>query len=157
MSSSGPSNAAENEALIDDAKKAATWVAEKLDQSGYRSDFSLSSVWEVERFFDDHAEQGKPRPGGLLDEHPGQRLFAMAAYLGETWRRAGNGTWSAPDSTDIPPQLKDFEIAVVFPNGTRAWPGRSVIVRFQNRKDAGDLVVTTMTLSKQGAFKWGEN
>lgn len=157
MSSSGPSRAAENDALIEDAKTAATWVAERLAQSGYRSDFSLGSVWDIEQFFDDHADLGKPKEGGLLSEDYGSRLFALAAYLGETWRRAGNGTWSAPLSTDVPPYLKDFEIAIVFPNGTRAWPGRSVIVRFQNGKDAGDLVVTTMTLSKQGAFKWGEN
>ncbi|MEQ1612990.1 MAG: hypothetical protein ABL904_09585 [Hyphomicrobiaceae bacterium] len=139
--------------LIEDANGAALWVAGKLHDSGYKADFSLASIPHVERFLDENADLGKAKPRGLLAGDHGPRLFALAGYLGETWRRAGSGTWDAP-VTDAPPHLQDFELAILFPNGVRGWPGRAIVVRFFNGKEAGDLTVVTRALASQGAFKW---
>lgn len=143
-----PSDAQQPDSLVEDAQSAARWVADNLSQSGYRADFSLKSVWDIERFFDDHAENGKARPDGLLAEDTGARLFSLGAYLGEVWQRAGNGTWQAPE-TGVPEELRDFEFAIVFPNGVRGWPGRAVLKRFRDGKDDNDLVAYSVMLMKE--------
>jgi hypothetical protein len=47
---------------MEDAAKGAEWVAKALVISGYRADFSLDTLREVDRFFDEHAR----RSGALV-------------------------------------------------------------------------------------------
>src|SRR4029453_5425191 len=54
--------------IVEDVAGAAEWMARALRSSGYHADFSGSSLWEVERFFDDHAPNGQATPNGLLSE-----------------------------------------------------------------------------------------
>jgi hypothetical protein len=58
--------------LIEDAGRAADWVAMALSSSGYAADFSLDSLRELDRFFDEHSNAGQAVPGGLLSEQYGQ-------------------------------------------------------------------------------------
>lgn len=83
--------------VVADAKAAAEWIAEALSSSGYRADFSLESLREVDRFFDEHAPDGQPLPEGLLSSDVGERLFALGGYVGEVIRRACGGEWEGSD------------------------------------------------------------
>ena len=73
------------------------WISAALQSSGYAADFSPESITEIERFFEEHAEDGEPRPGGLLSEQLGPRLFALGSYCGEVLRRELGGTWLTDD------------------------------------------------------------
>src|SRR5580658_8435854 len=90
-------HAAESE-IVNDANAAAEWVANALSSSGYNADFSLDSLKEIDRFFDDQAPRGSPKPGGLLSQDLGARLFALGAYVGEVIRRQADGQWQGEDS-----------------------------------------------------------
>lgn len=62
--------------LKQDINAAKDWIVLALQSLGYRADFSLESLKEIERFFDE-----QNRPGGLLSENQGQRLFAIGHIL----------------------------------------------------------------------------
>jgi hypothetical protein len=51
----------------------------------------------VESFFEDHRENGRPTPGGLLHEDLGRHIFALGAYIGEVIRRYRGGYWTGDD------------------------------------------------------------
>jgi hypothetical protein len=109
-----------------DLPRAAGWIAEALTSSGYRADFSLASSKEVERFFSEHAnEDGGARPGGLLDEDLGQRLFGLGAYLGEVLIRNLGGEWVTDDSD---PE-GEINVAVRLRDGSLVWPVQRVMKR----------------------------
>ena len=77
--------------LSEDVERAAKWIANALTSSGYRADFSIESLRDIDRFFDNHCHDSEAVPGGLLEENLGQRVFAMGSYVGETIRRARGG------------------------------------------------------------------
>jgi hypothetical protein len=58
------------------------------------------------------------RPGGLLSQDLGSRLFAVGAYIGEVIPRERGGEWVADDNS---PQA-EINIAVRLPDGTTCWP-----------------------------------
>lgn len=118
--------------LLDDISAGAEWVAEALRSSGYRADFSPASLWEVERFFEEHTRSGEPRRGGLLAEDTGSRLFSLGAYVGEVIRRAVGGEWAA-DDTD--PQ-GELNVALTLLDGSTVWPVQRVVKRLQNSEDS---------------------
>ncbi|HLI22272.1 MAG TPA: hypothetical protein VKV32_14190 [Stellaceae bacterium] len=69
---------AEQPHIVSDALGASEWMAKALSSSGYKADFSLESLHEIDRFFDEQAPAGKARPRGLLSEQLGQRIFGLA-------------------------------------------------------------------------------
>ena len=73
-------------------------MAKALSSSGYKTDFTLDSLKEVDRFVDDQAPGGNPKPGGLLSGHLCARVFALGAYGGEVIRRQGEGQWRGDDN-----------------------------------------------------------
>ena len=82
-------------------------MAQSLAGWGYKADFSLDSLKEVDRFIDDEAPSGKPKPGSHLAQQFGANMFGLGAYLGETIRRLGEGQWEGNDRdawTDRLPQ-----------------------------------------------------
>src|SRR4051812_48571036 len=83
--------------LLEDPEASAARIAEALRSSGYTADFTPASLWSVDRFFDDHSQNGQPTRGGLLSDQLGQRIFAVGAYVGEVIRRNVGGTWNAHD------------------------------------------------------------
>jgi hypothetical protein len=87
--------------VVDDALRAAEWIAKAMTGSGYGLDFSVESLKEVDRFFDEQAPNGAPRPDGLLAKDLGSRLFAIAAYVGDSWAASGKATTATrrPKST----------------------------------------------------------
>jgi len=117
--------------LVDDIAVGAEWIAECLKSSGYRADFSLSSLRELDRFLDDATEKGAPRPGGLLAEDTGTRVFALGAYLGEVLRRAKGGEWRGDDND---PQ-GEVNVELRFAAKDVIWPVQRVLKRIQNGKE----------------------
>src|SRR5438105_2428181 len=84
--------------LITDARRMADHIAEALSQSGYKADFSLDSLREIDRFFDEHSRDGEAMPGGLLSEALGSRIFAIGSYVGECVIKHYGGTWQGDDA-----------------------------------------------------------
>jgi len=77
--------------ILNDALASAEQISMVLSQSGYRADFTLESLKQVDRFFEEQVTNGKPKPGGLLSQQLGARLFALGAYVGEVIRRHDGG------------------------------------------------------------------
>lgn len=114
--------------LVEDALRYTSWIAEALTSSGYRADFSIESLREIDRFFDENSQDGKAIPGGLLSEQLGQRVFALGCCTGEVIRRAWGGQWQGDDND---PE-GEINLALVFPNGATIWPVQRVMKRFKN-------------------------
>jgi hypothetical protein len=114
--------------VVEDAVKMAEMVATALMSSGYRADFSPESLWEIDRFFDEHARKGKPRRGGLLADQTGLRLFAIGGYTGEVIRRAVGGEWSGADEDSE----AEVNIALHLEDGSAIWPVQRAMKRLTN-------------------------
>lgn len=67
--------------LIEDAMRGAEWMALCLAESGYNPDFTLNSLRDLDKFIDEHSKDGKPKPGGLLSESVGIRLFGLGCWF----------------------------------------------------------------------------
>ena len=117
--------------LAADVQAAASWVADALGTSGYGADFSAASLWEVDRFFDDHAPDGRVLTGGLLSEQVGQRLFAIGGYVGEVIRRSLGGEWNGDD--DDPHGEVNVELRLL--DGSVVWPVQRALQRFSYGAD----------------------
>jgi hypothetical protein len=109
--------------LLEDIPSAAVAASQALKQSRCAADFSPASLWQVERFFEEHARGGKPR--GDLARDSGKRLFAVGCYVGEVIRRARGGEWQA-DAND---PRGEINIALRLPDGAVVWPVQRVMKR----------------------------
>lgn len=112
--------------LVEDAVVAAAWVAEALTSSGYRADFSPTSLGQVDRFLDEQSWNGSPKPGGLLATDTGGRLFALGAYVGEVLLRELGGSWRADEAA---PDSEEGLVAVLA-DGYVVWPVQRVMKRY---------------------------
>jgi len=119
--------------ITEDLHKSAAWISQALQSSGYRADFSPGSLWEIDRFFEEHGENGAAKPGGLLAQDLGARLFALGAYIGEVVRRHQGGRWVGNDSD---PEA-EINVELHLPDGTRCWPVQRVMKRFKNGAEDG--------------------
>ena len=111
--------------ILHDVSIAADWMARALSSSGYRADFSLESLREVDRFLEEQAPGGKPKQGGLSSKDFGNRLFSLGAYVGEVVRRQVGGQWEGDDSD---PEA-EINVAVRLPSGGMMWPVQRVMKR----------------------------
>jgi len=114
--------------IVDDVRSSAEDAAAALTGSGYRADFSPGSLWELERFFDEQAPGGQPRPGGLLVESLGAKIFGVGAYLGEVIRRGCGGEWRG-DDTDPDAEIN---VTLCLADQSLIWPIQRVMKRYRN-------------------------
>jgi hypothetical protein len=119
--------------IVSDALVSAEWISRALSQSGYKADFSLESLRQVDRFFEEQVANGQPKPGGLLSQQLGARLFAIGAYVGEVIRRQNGGEWQGDDKD---PQA-EINIAVRLKTGAILWPVQRVMKRLKNGAEDG--------------------
>jgi hypothetical protein len=119
--------------IVDDVKSSADWISKALEASGYKADFSPSSLWEIDRFFDEHCKNGEALPGGLLSESLGSRIFALGAYIGEVIQRTRGGSWKGNDSD---PEV-EMNVELVLTDGTVCWPVQRAMKRFKNGPEDG--------------------
>ncbi len=109
--------------LEQDIHRSAEWIVSALNQSGYKADYSLESMKEIDRFFDEQSGEG-----GIISRNRGQILFALGSYVGETVIRLYGGEWVTNDND---PQ-GEINIAVKLANGTVMWPVVKCMKRYQN-------------------------
>lgn len=114
--------------LLEDIDSSREWIVNALQYSGYSADYTPESLAEVDRFIDDHSLNGSVRPGGLLADGLGQKLFALGAYVGETVRRQHGGTWKADESD----HRGEINVELHLPGGGVIWPVQRVIKRFKD-------------------------
>lgn len=117
--------------IVEDVQAAAQWIGVALNASGYKADFSPSSLEEIDRFLDEHSYFGKVIPGGLLSQDLGARLFALGSYVGETIRRQVGGEWRGND--DDPEAEINVELRT--PGDIVCWPMQRVMKRFLHGPD----------------------
>ncbi len=116
--------------LLNDIAKYSDWVSNALTQSGYNADFSPTSLWEIDRFFDEHTRNGKALPNGLLAQDLGSRMFAVGSYIGEVIRKNQGGKWKTND--DDPKGEINVQLEV---NGGTCWPVRRAMKRLKNGQE----------------------
>jgi hypothetical protein len=119
--------------IVSDALASAEQISRALSQSGYKADFSLESLKQVDRFFEEQVVNGQPKPGGLLSQELGARLFAIGAYVGEVIRRQNGGEWQSDDNDP----RAEINIAVRLKTGVILWPVQRVMKRFRNGAEDG--------------------
>jgi hypothetical protein len=119
--------------IVRDAIEAADWMAKSLAGWGYQADFSLDSLKDVDRFIDEEAPGGKPKPGGHLSQQFGAHMFGLGAYMGETIRRLGEGQWEGNDRDAWP----EVTLTVRLKSGAVLWPTQRMLKRFENGKENG--------------------
>ncbi|MBI1825057.1 MAG: hypothetical protein HY287_15020 [Planctomycetes bacterium] len=131
--------------IIQDAQQSAKKIAAALTGSGYRADFSLTSLKEIDRFFDESVNDGKALPGGLLHDQVGAKLFALGAYVGETIRTLAGGHWKVDESDPQNP----VSLQLVLNDGSMIWPVERVMKRFQNGAEDGIYAYGVAMLPKK--------
>lgn len=119
--------------IKEDVQTSADWISRALQSSGYRADFSPQSLWEIDRFFDEHSQNGVAKPGGLLSQDLGSRLFAVGSYIGEVVRRQIRGEWIGDESD---PEA-EINVELHLSDGARCWPVQRAMKRFKNGAEDG--------------------
>lgn len=110
--------------LEQDIMIAAEWVVKALNASEYKADYSLESMKEIDRFFDEQSTEE-----GILVKNRGQIIFSLGAYVGQTAIKLYGGQWVTND--DDP--RGEITIAVQLADGTSIWP----VVKCMKRYEAG--------------------
>lgn len=109
--------------LMQDIPPAADWIVTALNSSGYKADYTLESMKEIDRFYD---EQNKP--GGIFTMGSvGSKLFALGCYVGETIIKLYGGEWVTNDKD---PQ-GEINIQVKLSDGSIIWPVQKTMKRYQ--------------------------
>lgn len=114
--------------LEQDIIAAAEWVANALNVSGYKADYTLESMKEVDRFFD---EQNTPT--GILSKNRGQILFSLGSYVGQTIIKLHGGSWITDDND---PQ-GEINAAVKLNDGTVMCPMIRCMKRYTEGAEEG--------------------
>jgi hypothetical protein len=120
-------------AIVDDVVASADWIAVALRSSGYNTDFTPASLWEIDRFFDEQAPNGVPVKDGLLSEQRGQRIFAVGSYVGEVIRRHLGGNWIGDDADPN----AELDVTLKLGEDHLLWPIQRAMKRYSNGDEDG--------------------
>ncbi|RYF50220.1 MAG: hypothetical protein EOO38_06185 [Cytophagaceae bacterium] len=115
--------------LRDDIKTQSDWIVKAFSADGYKLDYTLRSLMEIDRFMLANAKDGQPVRGGRLTMNLGPILFSAGAYVGETFLKLVPGATWLLDEQD--PQ-GEFSASVVFPDESQVWPMIKMMKRYQN-------------------------
>ncbi len=109
--------------LIDDIEPSAKWLVFAMETSGYHLDFTVESLKEIDRFFDE-----QNTPDGIISKNRGQILFAIGCYVGEVIIRNFGGVWLTDDSDPY----GEVNISVQTNSGTIMQPVQRCMKRYAN-------------------------
>jgi hypothetical protein len=112
--------------VIEDVEQSAESVAMAMSRAGYDASFQASSLWEIERLFDQAGpklDRALRNPNGL-----GNTLFALGGYVGEVLRRHLGGTWEADDDD---PEA-EMNVILRLADGSIVWPVQRIMKRFRD-------------------------
>lgn len=116
--------------LKEDIGAQSKWLVKAFAADGFRLNYSIDSIIEVDRFFTKNMKNGKPRKGGrLYGKGFGPILFSIGSYVGETIIKNVKGSKWIVDDND--PQ-GELNVSLKLPNGQEIWPIQKVMKRFQN-------------------------
>ena len=113
-----------NNTLEEDIHLASDWGVKAVKLYAYKADYSLESMKEIDRFFDEQSSET-----GLLSKNRGEILFGIASYIGESAIKLYGGEWNTDDSD---PQ-GEIHISVKLADGTVIWP----VIRCMKRYEHG--------------------
>jgi hypothetical protein len=116
--------------LREDIDIAGNWLIEAMRSSGYSLDYSIESIKEIERFFDENMESGKPKENGLLFDGIGKKMFAIGSYISLILYK--NHGW------EIITNDNDFEGEInieLTKKGNIIFPVQKVLKRFTNGQE----------------------
>ena len=68
-------------------------ISRVLINYGYKTDFSIDSLSEIDRFIQENSIKGYAKADGLLAEQTAEKLYTLGAYVGEVIRRKHGGKW----------------------------------------------------------------
>ena len=112
--------------LEEEIPMATDWAMENLIMSGYNANFTLDSIKELDRFFE---EQNKE--DGIIAINPGSILFALSCYLGETIIALYGGKWVTDDND---PE-KEMNIEIHMNNDIVIWPAQKIMKKYYNKEE----------------------
>lgn len=113
----------EKTTLAEDIPIYAEWAKDNLNKTGYKVGYDLESIKEIERFFNEEAEEG-----GALSGKSGSIMFALGCLIGETVIKIHGGHWETDDKD---PQ-GEINIAVILPDNSVIWPVQRCMKRLKN-------------------------
>jgi hypothetical protein len=123
--------------IYEDIDAAAAAIAGELTLHGYALDFSMESLAEVDRFFDENSALDPDDPDAasdsLLAARLGQWMFGLGAYSGETLRRTIGGRWRWQGRDDDKAASTDTELVLV--DNSIVWPFQRAWKRLMNGPD----------------------
>ena len=91
--------------LVDDLELASKWVAKALNSSNYQADYSVESLKEIDRFFEE-----ENKPGGILSKNVGQILFSLGAYVGDVFIKEFGGKWVTDNGISFLPVVSCMKV-----------------------------------------------
>ncbi len=107
--------------LKEDILISSEWVVNALNSSGYKADYTLESMKEIDRFFDEQKT-------GILSKNLGSTIFALGSYVGQTAIKLYGGEWVTDDNDP----KGEVNISVKLSNGTMIFPVMKCMKRFGN-------------------------
>jgi len=107
-----------------------------MSAKGYRLDYSIDSVREVERLFAEHAPNGVPKKGGMF-EYDGLNAELFGYYVGEVLLKHKPGRWQEEPNPAIRPGRR---FRLHFDDGSIADPVSRVERYAKTGEGAGVLV-----------------
>ena len=111
ISNSSKKQTLDIEVLKNDIATAKEWIKEALISSNYQADFSIESLKDIDRFFD---EQNKE--DGILSQNTGRILFALGVYVGETIISNYGGQWDLENcDSEMSIKIKVNDETILFP------------------------------------------
>lgn len=108
--------------LAQDILLASQWIVKALRSSGYHADYSLESMKEIDRFFDE-----QNTPSGILSENRGKIIFGLGAYVGQTAIKLYGGEWVTDDNDP----KGEINVSVRLTDGLTIWPVIRCMKRYQ--------------------------
>lgn len=135
--------------LKEDIKSQSDWIVKAFAADGFKLDYTIESIIEVDRFFVKNMKGGTPRKGGRLSGKGfGPILFSIGSYVGEAIIKNVKGAEWITDDTDPKGELN---VSLKLPDNGEIWPIQKVIKRFQNgSEDAVYPYVHTVTKEYTG-------
>ncbi|MBD5141878.1 MAG: hypothetical protein HDT25_10805 [Ruminococcus sp.] len=102
-----------------------------LNSSGYKADYTLESMKEIDRFIDEQSVEN-----GIISLNRGKIIFALGCYVGETVIRLYGGKWHTDDND---PQ-GEVNASVETGSGVFICPMQRVMKRLMNGSEDGIYV-----------------
>lgn len=112
--------------ILEDIAAASGWIVEAAASAGYRLDYTLDSMKEIDRFFDE--QNG---PDGILSSNRGGIIFALGAYVGQTAIKLYGGQWLGGDTPG------EANAAVQLADGSFIFPVEKCVERCRNGAEDG--------------------